>query len=72
MDIKKRQEAPGDLKKQSFQTKLKRRAAYLSKYLWSKRNPTNPLKDITCVYVKEGGKSIQKVLGVWVHYPFKS
>ena len=44
MDIKKRQEAPADLKEQSIQTKLKRRAANISKYLWSKRNPTNPLK----------------------------
>ena len=44
MDIKKRQEAPADLKEQIIQTKLKRRAANISKYLWSKRNPTNPLK----------------------------
>ena len=44
MDIKKRQEAPADLKEQSIQTKLKRRDANISKYLWSKRNPTNPLK----------------------------
>ena len=37
MDIKKRQEAPADLKEESIQAKLKRRAESIRKYLWTKK-----------------------------------
>ena len=57
MDIKKRQEAPADLKEESIQAKLKRRAESIRKYLWTKRNPTNPLKGYNLSLCKKRRKT---------------
>ena len=63
MDIKKRQEAPAEPKEQSIQTKLKRRAENISKYLWSKRNPTNLLKGYNLSLCKRRRKINSKSAG---------
>ncbi len=57
MDIKKRKEAPADLKEESIQAKLKRRAEGIRKYLWTKRNPTNPLKGYNLPLCKKRRKT---------------
>ena len=56
MDIKKRQEAPADLKEQAIKTRLKKRAENKSKYIWSKRNTTNPLKGYNLSLCKRSTK----------------